>query len=60
MSGQTAVDAVRPFWGISSPGGRASGLAQAFTGVADDATAITFNPAGLAHLTAAEFNISLG
>ena len=60
LGGQTAVDAVRPFWGISSPGGRASGLAQAFTGVAADATAITFNPAGLAHLPAGEFNISLG
>ncbi len=60
LSGQTAVDAVRPFWGICSPGGRASGLAQAFTGIADDATAITFNPAGLAHLTAGEFNISFG
>ncbi len=60
LSGQTDVDAVRPFWGIGSPGGRANGLAQAFTGIADDATALTFNPAGLAHLTTREINMSLG
>ncbi len=60
LSGQTDADAVRPFWGIGSPGGRANGLAQAYTGIADDATALTFNPAGLAHLTRGEFNISLG
>lgn len=60
LYGQNHEDAVKPFWGVSATGGRASGLAQAFTGIADDATAITFNPAGLAHLTAGEFNISLG
>ncbi len=61
LSGQqTEVDAVAPFWGNNSPGGRASGMAQAFTGIADDATALNFNPAGLAHATQLEINISLG
>ena len=58
LSGQNDQDAVRPFVGLGGPGGRASGLAQAFTGIADDATALYYNPAGLAHLVKTE--ISLG
>jgi long-subunit fatty acid transport protein len=57
LSAQIAWDAARPFVGLGGPGGRANGLGQAFTGVADDATALFYNPAGLAHLTKAEFDI---
>jgi long-subunit fatty acid transport protein len=57
LSAQIAWDAARPFVGLGGPGGRANGLGQAFTGVADDATALYYNPAGLAHLTRSEFNI---
>ena len=59
LSAQYARDAVRPFWGIGGPGSRAEGMAQAFSAVADDGNALYYNPAGLAHLTAAEFNIGL-
>jgi long-subunit fatty acid transport protein len=57
--GQDHLDAVRPFTGLGGPGGRASGLGQAFTGIADDATALYYNPAGLAHLTRIEVNLGL-
>ncbi len=59
LPGQYAKDAVRPFWGIGGPGSRAEGMAQAFTAIADDGNALYYNPAGLAHLTAAEFNVGL-
>ncbi|UCH11381.1 MAG: UPF0164 family protein [Fidelibacterota bacterium] len=59
LSGQTDLDAVRPFTGLGGPGSRASGLGQAFTGIADDATALYYNPAGLAHLTRMEVNFGL-
>jgi long-subunit fatty acid transport protein len=57
LSAQIALDAARPFVGSGGPGARANGLGQAFTGVADDATALFYNPAGLAHLTRTEFDI---
>lgn len=57
LSGQDDSDAVRPFLGVGGPGSRANGLGQAFTGVADDVTALHYNPAGLAHLIRAEFNL---
>ncbi len=57
LSGQDDSDAVRPFLGVGGPGSRANGLGQAFTGVADDVTALHYNPAGLAHLVRAEFNL---
>ncbi|MFC1620581.1 OmpP1/FadL family transporter [Candidatus Neomarinimicrobiota bacterium] len=57
LSAQIAWDAARPFVGLGGPGARANGLGQAFTGVADDATALFYNPAGLAHLTRTEFDI---
>jgi len=53
---QTEQDAVAPFIGLPGPGGRATGLAQAFTGVADDYSAVHYNPAGLAHITWAELS----
>ena len=59
LNGQTDLDAVRPFTGLGGPGSRAGGLGMAFTGVADDATALYYNPAGLAHLTRGEFNLGL-
>ncbi len=59
LYGQTALDAVRPFTGIDVPGGRVAGLGTAFTGLADDVTALFYNPAGLAHLTKSEINLGL-
>lgn len=59
LRAQYAEDAVRPFWGLGSPGSRASGLGAAFTGIADDATALYYNPAGLGHLDKPELNIGL-
>ncbi|MEE9162215.1 MAG: hypothetical protein V3U35_04500, partial [Candidatus Neomarinimicrobiota bacterium] len=59
LSGQTYQDAVRPFVGLGGPGARVAGLAGAFTGIADDATALLYNPAGLAHLTKLELNLGL-
>ncbi len=59
LNGQTDLDAVRPFTGLGGPGSRAGGLGLAFTGVADDATALYYNPAGLAHLIRGELNLGL-
>lgn len=39
-------------------GARAMGMGNAFTGVADDATAIAWNPAGLTNLYSPEFSIT--
>ncbi|MCH7858422.1 MAG: outer membrane protein transport protein [Candidatus Marinimicrobia bacterium] len=57
LIGQDDTDAVRPFLGVGGPGSRANGLGQAFTAVADDVTALHYNPAGLAHLIKTEFNL---
>ncbi|UCD36759.1 MAG: outer membrane protein transport protein [Fidelibacterota bacterium] len=57
LSSQTHLDAVRPFTGLGGPGSRANGLGQAFTSIADDATALRYNPAGLAHLSKSEINL---
>ncbi len=57
---QDASDAVRPFYGSGGPGGsRAAGFAQAFTAIADDGSALYYNPAGLAHQTSTEINFGL-
>lgn len=39
---------------LNGKGGRAAGMGYAFTGVADDATAIFWNPAGIAQMNRAE------
>lgn len=57
LPGQDDRDAVLPFRGLGGPGGRANGLGQAFTGVADDFTALYYNPAGLGNLTHGEINL---
>lgn len=44
---------------IEGAGARAMGLGGAFTAVADDATAVSFNPAGLAQLLRPEVSFSL-
>jgi len=59
LSGQNDLDAVRPFTGLGGPGSRAGGLGMAFTGIADDITALYYNPAGLAHLARVELNLGL-
>ena len=43
-------------WNITGAGARAEGLGGAFIGVADDATAIVWNPAGLTQLERAELS----
>ncbi|MFC1543047.1 OmpP1/FadL family transporter [Candidatus Neomarinimicrobiota bacterium] len=59
LNAQSDLDAVRPFTGLGGSGCRAAGLAMSFTGVADDFTALYYNPAGLAHLTRVEINLGL-
>lgn len=59
LNGQTDLDAVRPFTGLVGPGSRAGGLGLAFTAIADDITALYYNPAGLAHLIKREINLGL-
>ena len=59
LMAQDEVDAVRPFHGVGGPGSRAEGLGQAFTAIADNGTAIYYNPAGLAHITSMEIGIGL-
>jgi len=54
---QVATDVVRPFIGFNGTGSRAAGLGNAFSGVADDFSALYFNPAGLANITWAEATI---
>jgi hypothetical protein len=44
-------------WNITGAGARAEGLGGAFIGVADDATAISWNPAGLGQLERSEFSV---
>ena len=44
-------------WNISGAGARAAGMGGAFIGVADDATAITWNPAGLTQLYRPEVSL---
>ena len=39
-------------------GARASGMGEAFTAVADDATSIYYNPAGLASITEVDLNVT--
>ncbi len=43
-------------WNIIGAGARAEGLGGAFIGLADDATAISWNPAGLGQLERTEFS----
>jgi opacity protein-like surface antigen len=42
---------------LISPGARASGMGEAFVGLADDATAVYWNPAGLAFQTGRELTL---
>lgn len=42
---------------VQGAGARAEGIGGAFTAVADDATAVSFNPAGLAQLLDPEFSL---
>jgi hypothetical protein len=39
-------------------GARATGMGEAFTAVADDATSIYYNPAGMANITGVDLNVS--
>ena len=46
-----------PDWNFTGVGARAAGMGGAFIGVADDATAISWNPAGLSQLDEPEASI---
>jgi hypothetical protein len=56
----TVLISSRPALGQSPIGVRAAGMAGAFVGVADDATAVFWNPAGLATGTLASFTFDYG
>jgi long-subunit fatty acid transport protein len=47
----------RTAFAIQGAGARAEGIGGAFTAVADDATAVSFNPAGLGQLLQPEFSL---
>jgi len=53
----TIVEQSRTAFTIQGAGSRAIGLGGSFTALADDATAVSFNPAGLAQLLAPEFSL---
>jgi hypothetical protein len=44
-------------WNITGAGARAEGMGGAFIGLADDATAIVWNPSGLGQLERTEFSV---
>ncbi len=46
-----------PDWNLTGVGARAEGMGGAFIGVADDATALSWNPAGLSQLEKSEASI---
>src|SRR5437867_10481069 len=52
----TDEDTLRQFhFNFTSPGARSLGMGGAFAAVADDATAVQANPAGLMYVTTPEF-----
>lgn len=51
VSAPAAAQDFRQFFSVSTPGARANAMGRAFIGVADDATAVVTNPAGLILLT---------
>lgn len=51
-----AVGSAQEDWNITGAGARAEGLGGAFIGLADDATAISWNPSGLGQLERVEFS----
>ncbi len=53
--GSSATAAIN--WNITGAGARAEGMAGAFIGVADDATSVVWNPAGLATLERPEASV---
>jgi len=57
LMGTSLLTAQQIDWDIKCAGARAAGLGGAFIGVADDATAITWNPAGLTQLKKTETSI---
>ncbi len=55
LSAQSAIDAIRIVEGESGFGTRALGMGGAYTGVANDYSAIYWNPAGLADMQKSQF-----
>jgi hypothetical protein len=56
MLTMAAVGSAQEDWNITGAGARAEGLGGAFIGLADDATAISWNPSGLGQLERVEFS----
>lgn len=64
LSGQEPIGIIiteqsRSAFNVQGAGARATGLGGAFVAVADDATAVSFNPAGLAQLLRPEMSLAL-
>ncbi len=59
LHAQNETDAIRPFQNEFGPGARAMALGGAYSAVAEDYTAVYWNPAGLAQIRKMEFYGSL-
>lgn len=59
LRAQDETDAIRPFQNEFGPGARAMALGGAYSAVAEDYTAVYWNPAGLAQIRKMEFYGSL-
>jgi len=57
LIGISSLNAQNIDWNITGAGARASGFGGAFIGVADDATAVVWNPSGLAYLERPEASL---
>lgn len=56
LQAQDETDAIRPFQNEFGPGARAMALGGAYSAVAEDYTAVYWNPAGLAQIRKMEFH----
>lgn len=58
-AGQVPEDALRLSYALSPVGARAMGMGSAYTGIANDFSAIFWNPAGLGQMEKGEFSFGL-
>ncbi len=57
LAAVVSLGAAQESWNITGAGARAEGLGGAFIGLADDATAISWNPSGLGQLERTELSL---